>query len=148
MEPGEAGARAAIADPLAAYHHHGDRLEIEALAGLFTPDGVLDVRGRAPAVGRAAIVAFLGPGQLPTGEPGEAFHVRHHLATVWIERVTPDEARVRAYFSVLTPIGLDHWGRYRDRLVPDGDSGGRVWRFAHRQVAVDGYAPASRFLER
>lgn len=141
MEYWELAAREAIRDTLAAYHHHGDRLQIAELAALFVADGILDVRGRPPAVGRAGIVDFLGPDNLPTPSPGERFHVRHHLASVWIETITTVEASVRSYFSVLTPIGLDHWGRYHDRLVPDGNR----WRFAHRIVAVDGYAPGSAF---
>ena len=145
METWELEAREAIRDTLAAYHHHGDRLQITELAALFTLDGVLEVRGRAPAVGREAIIAFLAPDRLPRGTPAAPgaprWYVRHHLATVWIERIGPTDAEVRAYFSVISPIGLDHWGRYHDRLVLDGDR----WRFTHRHVGVDGYAPESAF---
>jgi hypothetical protein len=49
--------------------------------------------------------------------------------------------RTTCYFSALTQIGLDHWGRYRDLLIPVG---GR-WLFARRDVKVDGYAPLSLF---
>ncbi|MFI6315604.1 hypothetical protein ACIBEK_36310 [Nocardia fusca] len=47
--------------------------------------------------------------------------------------MTDTEIRTAAYFQVLGPQGLDHWGRYRDLLVPHE---GR-WRFRHRLVRVD-----------
>jgi DNA-binding MarR family transcriptional regulator len=39
----------------------------------------------------------------------------------------------------MTGAGVDHWGRYKDRLTPDGD--GRRWLFAHRLVRTDGRTP-------
>jgi hypothetical protein len=55
--------------------------------------------------------------------------------------VAPDEVHTRCYFSALTQVGLDHWGRYRDRLVP---ADGR-WLFARREVVVTGHGPGSLF---
>jgi hypothetical protein len=48
-------------------------------------------------------------------------------------------ARATSYFLVLTAVGLDHWGTYRDRLVR---LEGR-WRFAERAAHVEGSAPGS-----
>ena len=43
----------------------------------------------------------------------------------------------RCYFSVLTPGGLDHWGRYRDRYrAVDGR-----WLFEERRIRVDAMVP-------
>jgi hypothetical protein len=53
--------------------------------------------------------------------------------------VTPTEARVASYFTVYTEIGLDHYGRYRDSLVPVGDE----WLIRHRFVSTDWRAPDS-----
>jgi hypothetical protein len=55
--------------------------------------------------------------------------------------VTPAAIEVSSYFLVITDIGADHWGRYRDRFVPVGDR----WLIAHRQVTTDGYAVGSAF---
>ena len=41
--------------------------------------------------------------------------------------------------AALTNIGVDHWGRYRDVLVPVGDS----WLFASREASADGFSPQS-----
>lgn len=46
--------------------------------------------------------------------------VRHNVSNVLFTELRPGEARVRSYFTVVTHIGLDHCGRYRDLLVPDG----------------------------
>ena len=43
------------------------------------------------------------------------------------------EAEVVSYFVVFNKREVDHWGRYRDRIVDDGDA----WRFAHRTVRLD-----------
>ena len=44
-----------------------------------------------------------------------------------------------SYFLALTNIGVDHWGRYRDVLVPvDGR-----WLFASREAVADGFSPES-----
>jgi len=43
------------------------------------------------------------------------------------------------HFLVVTERGPDHWGRYRDRYVCRAGA----WRFAHRRVRLEGYAPGS-----
>ena len=55
----ELQAREQIRDTIGAYHENGDRFRLEDLAACFTEDGVLEVKGRSPAVGRAAIVEML-----------------------------------------------------------------------------------------
>ena len=65
--------------------------------------------------------------------------VRHNVANVLFNEITRDEAQVSCYFTVVTHIGLDHFGRYRDILVPDGDT----WRIKHRKVSTDWAAPDS-----
>jgi hypothetical protein len=45
---------------------------------------------------------------------------------------------------VVTHIGLDHYGRYRDILVPDGDA----WLIKHRKVSTDWAAPDSAMARR
>jgi hypothetical protein len=130
----ELQAREAIRDTVAAYTHAGDGYRLDDLASLFTDDGVLEVRGREPAKGRAAIVASL---TAPPAPPGH--FVRHFVANIRFEELTPEQARIASYFAVLTPAGLDHWGRYRDELVPVGVR----WLFRHRRVTVDAAAPGS-----
>jgi hypothetical protein len=138
----ELQAREAIRDTIGAYTHAGDGFRLDDLAACFTEDGVLQM-GEEPIAGRAAIVDYLAslrlaPATLPTDR---RLYVRHHVSSIRIESVTAEEARAMSYFFVMTPIGPDHWGRYRDRLVP---SGGR-WLLAHRHVLVDDVAATSLF---
>jgi hypothetical protein len=146
----ELQAREAIRTTIATYTASGDRFRLTELVDCFMPDGVLEIRGREPLVGRQAIFDALSarPARVESaagGSDGTArFYLRHHVSSIRIESVDRTEARATSYFLAITPIGPDHWGRYRDRLVPDGDR----WRFAHRLVAVDDHAPDSFYADR
>ncbi len=63
------------------------------------------------------------------------------MTNVRFESVSQSEAIVASYFTVFTEIGLDHMGRYRDRLVPVGER----WLIAHRFVSTDWRAPETTF---
>jgi SnoaL-like domain len=74
--------------------------------------------------------------------------LRHYSTNVTITVESPTEATARSAFLVLAESGLDHWGRYRDRLVPADGQAGTGWRFAHRTVRTDGYAPGGWAIRR
>ncbi len=124
---------------------------LEEFAGAFSEDGVLEIRGQEPLRGRAAIVARFGgsTGAEEAQEVASAAReagtsrriVRHSVTNVRFETVTATEVTVASYFTVFTEIGLDHMGRYRDRLVPVGER----WLIAHRFVSTDWRAPDSLF---
>jgi 3-phenylpropionate/cinnamic acid dioxygenase small subunit len=139
MEPWELAAREQIRDTIARYAHCVDGGRFDELVELFLPDGVLEVEGEAPHRGRDAIRAFVtGVGRdiaASTGAP----RIRHHVGNVVVELEGPDRARARSYFLAVTDRGVDHWGRYRDELMPSGER----WCFAVRQVRTDGAAPGS-----
>jgi len=167
MESWELVARECCRDTLARYTHAGDRYRIEELGSTFCEDGVLEIRGVEPIVGRAAIVAtFSGdtsglqaqmeaaivepqesaaPAPSPdagssasaSASAGANYILRHNVTNIRFESVSPTEATVASYFLVVTRKGLDHVGRYRDRMVPVGGQ----WLIAHRFVSVDWRAP-------
>ena len=150
MELWELTAREACRDTLAQYTHAGDRYLLEEFAGAFCEDGILEVRGAAPLQGRAAIIdRFGGPseaarvrqaaGAVDNDRPRRV--VRHNVTNIRFEAVSPTEATVASYFTVFTEIGLDHMGRYRDRLVPVGER----WLIAHRFVSVDWRSPDTTY---
>jgi hypothetical protein len=165
MEMWELVARERCRDTLARYTHAGDRYLLEEFGSAFCEDGVLEIRGVEPIVGRAAIVAtFSGDtGSLqaqmeaavdtppagtpppatssPPADPGGKHIVRHNVTNVRFESVSPTEITVASYFLVVTRSGVDHVGRYRDRLVPVDDD----WLIAHRFVSVDWHASNSLF---
>jgi hypothetical protein len=151
MELWELAARERIRDTVATYNWSGDALRLDGVAAAFCADGQLEVRGRAPLRGRAAIVAFLGgvaadadtaphdaAGGRAATEAGRRI-VRHHVTNLRFLELTPTRARTECYFAVLTEIGLDHFGRYRDALVPVDDR----WLIEHRFVSTDWRAPDS-----
>ena len=140
MELWELIARERIRDTLARYNWSGDAGRLDGLAETFCVDGVLEIRGIAPLNGRSEIAAFLGgvTGRIAV-RAGVKPIVRHNVANVLFTEVTPGQARVDSYFTVVTHIGLDHCGRYRDLLVSEDDA----WLLKHRKVSTDWAAPES-----
>ena len=145
-------ARERIRDTIDRLAWSADALRLDDLAGCYCPDGVLAIRGREPVRGREAIAAFIGgvgaptEARLPEGprgpeEPGgrTLSIVRHSVTNLRFVELTATEARVESYFTVLTDLGLDHAGRYRDELVPVGEE----WLIRHRSVSTDWRAPDS-----
>ena len=140
MELWELVARERIRDSLARYNWSGDALRVDQLAATFCEDGELEVRGREPVRGRAAIVRFVaGVGEAPPATSRAKRIVRHNLTNVRFTEVTPIHASVASYFTVFTEIGLDHYGRYRDTFVPVGEQ----WLIRHRFVSTDWRSPES-----
>lgn len=152
MEMWELVARERIRDTLARYNWSGDAGRLDGLAEAFCTDGVLEIRGFEPLAGRPEIVKFLGgvTGGIAEdakrdaqGAPAKPL-VRHNVANVLFGAVAPDHAQVTSYFTVITNIGLDHCGRYRDTLVPVGDT----WLIKHRKVSTDWAAGESTMARR
>ena len=143
MELWELQARERIRDTLARYTWSGDAGRLDDLALAFCQDGVLEVRGQQPLTGRAAVVGMLGGvSSKPATHPGVRRIVRHNLANIRFTDLTPQRARVSSYFTVFTEVGLDHYGRYRDELVPVGDE----WLISHRFVSTDWAAENSTMV--
>ncbi|MBV8965905.1 MAG: nuclear transport factor 2 family protein [Mycobacteriaceae bacterium] len=142
MENWELGIRESVRQTLADYTAATDWFDLRALAACFGPDGVLEFTGGAePLIGPSAIEAGLGAAIAREPEPARQTptHVRHHVSSIRFEAVARGRAEVSSYFAVHTDVGLDHWGRYRDVLVPvDGR-----WLFAHRRIKVDAFAANS-----
>ena len=145
MEMWELVTRELIRDTLARYNWAGDAGRLDELAETFCADGVLEIRGAEPLRGRSEIVAFLGE---VTGKVAASADVkpivRHNVANVLFTNMTRDHAQVSCYFTVVTHIGLDHIGRYRDTFVPDDNT----WLIKHRKVSTDWAAPDSAMARR
>jgi hypothetical protein len=138
VETWELVARECVRDTVARYNHAGDAGRFDEMVACFAPDGVLTVVGGETHQGAEELRAFFsGVGHTAPGFT----HLRHCVTNLLIDVVDHEHARAASYFQVITDIGLDHWGRYRDRLVPVGDR----WLLAERSVKTDGYAAASFF---
>ena len=131
---------------MASYAHLVDSGRFDDVVDLFTADGVLEVKGREPAVGHDGLRAFFRGVGDDLAETTTVPLIRHYTSNLSIDVVGPYEANARCYFLALTETGVDHWGRYRDRLVPSDD--GR-WRFASASSAptVSSRRPAQPVFE-
>ena len=134
MDAAELIVRDLVRDTIARYAHCADSGRFEEMVQLFTEDGVMEIDGREPMRGRAAILSFLGSVKKSLAQGAANPYIRHHVSSVQIEIVSAAEASSASYFLAITEHGPDHWGRYRDRLVPVGER----WLFAHRRVRIDG----------
>lgn len=132
MERWEVDAREQIRDLVARYNANGDTGRIDDVVALFAEDAVLRVEDRS-YTGPAEIRAMFDTAAEGTRRrPGS--YIRHFTATHQIDLVDDVHAHGRLYFQVLSEIGLDHWGRYRDEYCfRDGR-----WMFQRRSVRVDG----------
>ena len=140
MQTWELAIRESVRQTLSDYTAGTDRNRLDDIAACFAPDGVLAFSGGEPMVGPSAIVAGLSAqvNRFAAG-PVPLTHVRHHVSSVRFSAVTHDRVEVSSYFLALTHIGVDHWGRYRDVLVPVDDR----WLFASRQATADGFSSDS-----
>lgn len=140
MGPDEVAAREAIRCTQAAYHYAGDRGRVEDLVATFVEDGVLETP-RGVHCGRAEILAALslvGAGADATATSVPMF-LHHHLTTSHVTMDGPDAATGSSYFLVMSPVGVDHCGRYADRYVRVGAE----WLIASRRATVSWASPDS-----
>ena len=137
MELWELSARESIRETEAAYSRFVDSGRFDELLALFSEDAQLDIDGEMPLVGRAAIRSYLSRVGEALAKDRTVPLIRHMTSNLHIAVASPEEARAECYFVAITEEGVDHWGRYRDRLVPFGDR----WVFTYRRVRTDGMRP-------
>lgn len=133
--------RESIRLTISRYAIAGDSADYAASAKTFCPDGRIVVQGKEPLVGRHAIEAGLRAGYRARrgDEPGN--FQRHNLLTCNIEIVSNVQARATTYVQVLTELGFDHAGVYRDLFAPTDEG----WLIAERSADVDWMRADSRF---
>jgi hypothetical protein len=140
VESWEISVRESVRQTLADYTAGTDRNRLADIAACFAPEGALTISDQDPMIGPDAIVAGLSAqvSRFASG-PVPLTHVRHHVSSVRFAGVTRERADVTSYFLAVTDIGVDHWGTYRDVLVPVADR----WLFASRKASADGFSPGS-----
>jgi hypothetical protein len=140
MELWELLAREGIRDLVTRYNSNGDAGRFPQMIELFAPDAVMEVEERRYS-GRDEILSLFAGTRERVRSAAIPSYVRHCVTTHQIDLEDERDATGRCYFAVLSPVGLDHWGRYVDRYrVVDG-----AWRFARRRVTVDGRSEQSLF---
>lgn len=129
-----------IRNLLSQYHFYGDQGMAGEYSSLFAEDGVLETSGSGTFTGRTVIADYLAArhdARLTIDT--QLNQSRHHLASVYVYEIDGNTARAHSYFQVLTPLGRDHWGSYKDQLIKVGDE----WKFARRLVTIDGQSDSS-----
>ena len=134
-------ARESIRDTIARYNHAGDAGHYEAMVDCFARDGALHIVGGEVHCGHDALRHFFSSVSGLSDRLAQLTVLRHCVTNVLIELTSPTTATSRAYFQVLTDIGLDHWGSYRDEFTAVGER----WLIAKRSVKTDAYMPNSFF---
>lgn len=136
MTPEEVAAREEIRDLVHRYCAEADSGRLAQVAELFTPDGAVEFRGQDHTGPEGILGMFSDSGKriVASGLSGRLLHT---VSTLTVDFESPDVAVGRSYFTVMSPSGADHWGRYRDEYVRQD---GR-WRFRHRKISVDGRVP-------
>jgi hypothetical protein len=140
METWELAIRESVRQTLADYTAGTDRNRIDDVAACFAPNGALTFTGGEPMVGPTAIVAGLKAQVSRFAQNSVPLtHVRHYVSSMRFGSVSRDRVEVGSYFLALTDIGVDHWGRYRDVLVPVDDR----WLFTSREAIAEGFSADS-----
>jgi SnoaL-like domain len=130
----ELEAREELRELLATYYRLGDSGRIAEQAGLFEPDGVVELYGRGEFVGRDAIIgAYQGLNENHVADPAITY-IRHFSSNYSLQVASPNEATGEGYWLLLNNRGPASWGRCRD-WYRRSDTG--PWRFARRLVRGD-----------
>jgi hypothetical protein len=138
--------RIGVTHLLTTYQYLADTGKVERLAELFAPDGVLEI-GDDRYTG---VDGVLGLFRDTSGQFADAdfLPARHHLSSIYVEPQPDGSAKAYSCFQFIGTRGLDHWGTYRDVVVPFKDGTEDGWRFAHRRVIIEGFAPGSHLAPR
>jgi ketosteroid isomerase-like protein len=129
----ELAARDAIRQLVADYTHMGDGGRLDEMILLFDDDAVVDTAQRR-FTGHDEITGFFA-GIVDGTSPGpRRSFIRHFIANHSIDVTSPTTATGAAYWLVISDVGLESSGRYRDSYRR-GDDG--RWRFATRKIRAD-----------
>jgi len=116
-----------IRKTLAAHNQAGDGDDAQAWAATFTDDAKLATVG-LQIFGREALLQWKVSHKIFA----TTAHRNHHVSNTLIDLVSADSALVTSNWLVITDIGLDHSGRYRDRFRKTGDG----WLIAQREIEI------------
>jgi hypothetical protein len=141
MNADEMLAREAIRKTAALYTRAVDNRRYEELRHVFFADATIAVQGGAELRGIEQIIAAFEAGAEKRGAAAAGNFQRHNLTTSIIEHTGPEHAEAIHYVLVVTELGFDHAGMYRDRFRRSGDE----WLIAEREARMEWVRPDSRF---
>jgi hypothetical protein len=137
MDSAQLRTKVGVADLLATYQYLADAGKIRQLAGLFTPDAVFE-NNTGEHIGPQGVLDFFQSTKAAF-IAADFMPARHYLNSVYVQPRGDGSASAYACFQYIGIRGLDHWGTYRDEVIPAGDG----WKFARRQAIVEGCVSGS-----
>lgn len=141
MNSDEMLAREAIRKTAGLYTRAVDNRRYEELRDVFFEDATIAVHGGAELHGIESIIAAFEAGAGKRGAAAEGNFQRHNLTTSMIDMTDLEHATVIHYVLVVTELGFDHAGMYRDLFRRSGDR----WLIAEREARMEWVRPDSRF---
>jgi len=143
MNADELLVRESIRDLVGRYNSAVDRGAYEELARIFTPDGVLSFGGETGFDGCREIVSALRQAADRRGAFAAGNFQRHIIGNSIIHVDGERSARSIHYALVVSELGVDHFGLYRDDFVAlDGR-----WLIRRRLANLEWVRPDSRFAQ-
>jgi hypothetical protein len=143
MDDAELRTRIGVADLLASYQFFVDAGKIRQASELFAAEGVFQ-NDTGEHVGPEGVLGFFM--SVKEGFISANFlPARHHLSSIRVDPRPDGSASTYACFQFIGTRGLDHWGTYRDEVIPVDDG----WKFLRRVARLDGYtaeSPAGRLV--
>jgi hypothetical protein len=122
VQENERAAHLEITDVMARCAMAGDARIADAYAKCFTEDGVLQV-GAESIRGREALRTYMGVRKAVTDSmTSPPSFVSHHLTSCRIDLTSETTAKARAYWMVITAVGVDHSGYYDDEFRRTGEN--------------------------
>lgn len=134
-------AREAIRKTAALYTRAVDNRRYEELRRVFVPDGSIVVHGRGALTGIGEIIAAMETGAIKRRASDPGNFQRHNLTSTIIELEGPDRATAVHYVMIVTELGFDHAGIYRDSVRRSGED----WLIDKREARMEWVRPDSRF---
>jgi len=132
-----------IVHTMSLYHVQLDEGDFVAFGKAFADNAVFETTSGTRLVGRENICTTFAKRReerLKSHDPDRIFQ-RHHLTTRFIEIHDSESASAISYVMLMSEIGLDHFGTYRDTFRNcSGD-----WLISHRRSQVEWISPQSRF---
>lgn len=141
MNEFEISARCGIQDAMGRYAIAVDNGRYTDLRGVFSEDATMAIHGKRHLVGISQIIAALEEGAAARGARVTGNFQRHNLTTSIIEMDSESTARATHYVIVVTELGLDHTGLYRDSFRKVSHR----WLLQHREAQMEWTRPDSRF---
>ena len=112
-----------------------EEADYDEITKLFQSDGIISLEGRQLEPSQLKVITSVNKPKM----------LRHHITTIDVQFVSPDEAHCQSYIIAGTHMKLpDHWGRWDDVVRRQSD--GR-WLFQKKTIVSEQVDPEGWLAE-